>query len=251
MREKDTPRVALVTGASRGIGRAIAIELARDGHKVAVNYSQSAGGAAEVVKIIKEAGGEAFAVQADVSDREAVDRMFEEIKDRYGAVDILCNNAGILRDQLFIRMKDDDFQRVMDVNFYGAVYCCKKVSRDMVRNRWGRIINISSIIGQAGQPGQTNYAASKGALNGFTKALAKELASANRNITVNAILPGWVDTDATAQYADQLLQSGFADTMGRPGRPEEIASMVSYVASDAASFLNAELLHIDGGVGMG
>ena len=242
-------KVAIVTGASRGIGRAIALELARRGAQVVVNYNRSAEAAAEVVAAIEAAGGQAAAVQADVSDFEQAGRLIQAGLEAFGQIDILVNNAGTTRDQLLMLMKEQDWDDVLRINLKSIFNCCKVVARPMVRRRQGRIINITSVSGIAGQGGQTNYAASKAGIIGFTKSLAKELGP--RSITVNCVAPGFVPTDLTADLPEDLLQKAIEVTpLRRMGQPEEIAYAVAFLASDEASFITGETLTVDGGLVM-
>lgn len=242
-------KVAVVTGASRGIGRAIALELARRGAKVVVNYNTSADAASDVVDVIEQEGGEAVAVQADVGDRDQATGLIQAAIDTFGAIDILVNNAGTTRDRLLMMMSEEDWDVVLRTNLKGVFNCCKAAARKMIRQRSGRIINISSVSGIAGQGGQTNYAASKAGVIGFTKSLAKELGP--RGITVNAVAPGFVLTDLTADLSDDLKQQAVEATpLGRMGEPEEIAQAVAFLASDLASFITGEVLTVDGGLVM-
>ena len=243
-------RVAVVTGASRGIGRAIALELARQGATVVVNYHQSAGAAEEVVSQIVRDGGTAQMVQADVSNLEQATALIQAATDAYGRVDILVNNAGTTRDTLIMRMKEEEWDIVINTNLKSAWNCCKAVFRPMMKNRYGRIINIASVSGIAGQEGQTNYSASKAGLIGLTKALAREAAS--RNITVNAVAPGYVPTDLTADLPEQLLSRlKEAIPLGRWGTAEDVAYAVAFLASDRAGYITGQVLSVDGGLVMG
>ncbi len=242
-------RVAIVTGASRGIGRAIAIELASRGASVVVNYRSSPAAADEVVGLINEAGGKAIAVQANVADAAAVDELFKRSIEAFGKVDILVNNAGTTRDNLIIRMKPEDFDAVIETNLKSAWLCCKAAIGVMMRKRYGRIINVSSVSGVVGQAGQTNYSASKAGLLGLTKALAREYA--NRGITVNAVAPGFVLTDLTKDLGEDLVkQLNSVIPLGRWGTPEEIAKATAFLASDDAAYITGQVLNVDGGMAM-
>jgi 3-oxoacyl-[acyl-carrier protein] reductase len=242
-------KVALVTGASRGIGRAIALELARQGAKVAVNYAGSEAKANEVVEEIKNMGGEAFAIQADVSNAEAVDQMVKAVLERFERIDILVNNAGITRDNLLMRMKEEEWDDVININLKGVFNCTKAVTRPMMKQRYGRIVNIASIVGVSGNPGQANYVAAKAGVIGLTKTAARELAS--RNITVNAVAPGFITTDMTDRLSEELKEEMLKQIpLARFGEPEDIAKVVSFLVSDAASYVTGQTLHVDGGMVM-
>lgn len=240
-------QVAVVTGASRGIGRAIALELANYGATVVVNYASSSAAADEVVAEITNAGGEAIALQADVSKADQVDNLINTVVDKFKHIDILVNNAGITRDTLLLRMKPEDWQAVIDLNLTGVFLCTRSVSKLMLKQRSGRIINITSVAGQMGNPGQANYSAAKAGVIGFTKTVAKELAS--RGITVNAVAPGFIATDMTSNLkAEGILQF---IPLGRYGQPEEIAGMVRFLAADpAAAYITGQVFNVDGGMVM-
>ncbi|MBD2499791.1 3-oxoacyl-[acyl-carrier-protein] reductase [Anabaena azotica] len=240
-------QVAVVTGASRGIGRAIALELANYGATVVVNYASSSTAADNVVAEITNAGGEAIALQADVSKADQVDNFINTVVDKFKRIDILVNNAGITRDNLLLRMKPEDWQAVIDLNLTGVFLCTRLVSKLMLKQRSGRIINIASVAGQMGNPGQANYSAAKAGVIGFTKTVAKELSS--RGITVNAVAPGFIATDMTSNLkADDILQF---IPLGRYGQPEEIAGMVRFLAADpAAAYITGQVFNVDGGMVM-
>lgn len=242
-------RVALVTGASRGIGRAIALRLAADGFAVGVNYANSAAKAEEVVAEIEAGGGSAVAVRADVADSAAVTSMFETVAEALGPVSVLVNNAGITDDGLMLRMSEDQFDRVIDTNLKSAFLCTKAALRGMMRAKHGRIINISSVSGVSGNPGQANYAASKAGVIGLTKSTAKEIGS--RGITVNAVAPGFIETDMTEALGETVTELASKQiSVGRLGRPEEVASLVGYLASDEASYITGQTIVIDGGLAL-
>lgn len=242
-------KVAVVTGASRGIGRAIAIKLADEGAKVVVNYSGSQAKAEEVVAIIQENGGEAIAVQASVSKTEEVTALMDAAVKTFGSLDILVNNAGITRDNLLMRMKDSEWDDVINTNLKGVFLCTKAVTRPMMKQRKGRIINITSIVGVTGNPGQANYVAAKAGVIGFTKTTAKELAQ--RNITVNAIAPGFITTDMTDKLTEEVKNGMLTQIpLGQFGKPEDIANAVVFLASDESSYITGQTLHIDGGMYM-
>ena len=242
-------KIAVVTGASRGIGRAIAETLAAEGATVVVNYQTNAEAAEAVVSAITAAGGRALAIRADVSDTAAAEGLIKAAIDAYGHIDIVVNNAGTTRDTLLLSMKEEQWDVVMATNLKSVFNVCKAAARPMLRRKQGgRIINISSVSGIVGQPGQTNYAASKAGIIGFSKSLAKELGS--RGITVNVVAPGFVLTDLTAGLSDELVQQtlGYIP-LGRWGQAQEIAHAVAFLASDRASYITGEVLRVDGGIG--
>ncbi|WML51969.1 3-oxoacyl-[acyl-carrier-protein] reductase [Neobacillus sp. PS3-12] len=242
-------KAALVTGASRGIGREIALELARNGANVAVNFSGSEAKANEVVDEIKKLGKDAFAIKCDVSNSEEVATMVKETIDRFGKLDILVNNAGITRDNLLMRMKEDEWDDVININLKGVFLCTKAVSRQMMKQRNGRIINIASIVGAMGNAGQANYVAAKAGIIGLTKTTAKELAS--RNITVNAIAPGFISTDMTDKLSEDVKVEMLKQIpLARLGEPKDIAKMTVFLASDDSSYVTGQTLHINGGMYM-
>lgn len=242
-------KVAIVTGASRGIGRATALALGRSGARVMVNYRGQAEAAAEVVTTIEANGGTALAVQADVAQGADVERLVKTTLDAYGRLDIVVNNAGITRDNLLLRMKDDEWDAVMSTNLRGAYLLTKAAMRPMMKARAGRIINITSVVGLTGNAGQANYAAAKAGLIGFTKSVAREMAS--RGITANAIAPGYIETDITSVLSDEIKSSVLNTIpLGRLGQPDDVASIVVFLASDAAAYLTGQTLAVDGGMTM-
>lgn len=242
-------KAALVTGASRGIGREIALELARNGANVAVNYSGSEAKANEVVDEIKKLGKDAFAVKCDVSNAEEVATMVKETIDRFGSLDILVNNAGITKDNLLMRMKEDEWDDVININLKGVFLCTKAVTRQMMKQRNGRIINLASVVGAVGNAGQANYVAAKAGIIGLTKTTAKELAS--RNITVNAIAPGFIATDMTDKLTEDVKAEMLKQIpLARLGEPKDIAKMAAFLASDDSSYMTGQTLHINGGMYM-
>ncbi len=244
-----TAQVALVTGASRGIGKAIAMQLAHDGFAVAVNYASSAEKAEAVVEAIIADGGHAMSIQADVSDSEAVTAMFASVESQLGAVSVLVNNAGVTDDGLVMRMSVDQWDNVLGTNLRSTFLCTKAALRSMLRARTGRVINISSVSGISGNPGQANYAASKAGVIGFTKSVAKEVGS--RGITVNAVAPGFIQTDMTADLADNLLEEVTKQiALARLGDAEEVAFMVGYLASERASYITGQTIVVDGGLAL-
>lgn len=241
-------QVALVTGASRGIGRAIALDLAKYGATVVVNYAASSGAADAVVETIAKAGGNAIALQADVSKADQVDALVNGIIEKFGRLDVLVNNAGITRDTLLLRMKQEDWQAVIDLNLTGVFLCTKAVSKIMLKQRSGRIISITSVAGLMGNPGQSNYSAAKAGVIGFTKSVAKEFAP--RGITVNAIAPGFIETDMTSELGNTEEILKFIP-LNRFGKAEEIAGMARFLAADpAAAYITGQVFNVDGGMVM-
>jgi 3-oxoacyl-[acyl-carrier protein] reductase len=240
-------QVAIITGASRGIGKAAALALVTQGAKVVINYARSSDAAEATVKEITDAGGEAIAVQADVSQSAEVDNLIKTTLDKFGRIDVLVNNAGITKDTLLLRMKPEQWQAVIDLNLTGVFLCTKAVSKTMLKQRSGRIINIASVAGQMGNPGQANYSAAKAGVIGFTKTVAKELA--NRGITVNAVAPGFIETDMTHDLkSDDIIKF---IPLGRYGKPEEVAGTIRFLASDpAAAYITGQVFNVDGGMVM-
>ncbi|WP_188390703.1 3-oxoacyl-[acyl-carrier-protein] reductase [Compostibacillus humi] len=239
----------LVTGASRGIGRAIALELGRNGANVAVNYAGSKEKAEEVVNELKEMDVQAFAIQADVSSEADVKGMVKEVISQFGSLDILVNNAGITRDNLLMRMKEVEFDQVINTNLKGVFLCTKAVTRQMMKQKSGKIINVASIVGVSGNPGQANYVAAKAGVIGLTKTTAKELAS--RNILVNAVAPGFIATDMTEELTEEQKEAMLKlIPLERLGQPEDVAKVVRFLASDDASYITGQTIHIDGGMVM-
>lgn len=242
-------RTALVTGAGRGIGRAIAIALARAGHRIAINYQSSDAAANDAAEIIRAAGGTAATFKADVSDTDQVKALFEAVAKELGDVEILVNNAGITRDTLLMRMKDEEWDRVLATNLRSVMLCTRAATRAMMKARFGRIISISSVSGLAGNAGQTNYAAAKAGIIGFTKSVARELAS--RGVTANAIAPGFIETDMTGALSEDVRASALAAIpAGRMGSPEDVANAVVFLASDEAGYITGQTLAVDGGMTM-
>ncbi len=242
-------QTALVTGGSRGIGRSIALALAEHGVKVAVNYAGSEAAAQETVARIVELGSEGIAVRGDVGNSEQAENLVKEVLNTWGRIDIVVNNAGITRDNLIMRMKEEEFDQVIETNLKGVFNCLKAATRPMMKQRYGRIINISSVVGVTGNPGQANYSAAKAGVIGLTKASARELSS--RGITVNCIAPGFIDTDMTRELSEEVrseLEKGIP--LARLGRPEEIAMAVVFLASEGAAYMTGQTLHVDGGMYM-
>ncbi|MBD1860274.1 MULTISPECIES: 3-oxoacyl-[acyl-carrier-protein] reductase [Trichocoleus] len=241
-------QVAIVTGASRGIGRSIALALAAEGANVVVNYASSSTAADQVVADITAMGSNAIALQADVSKADQVDALFSAVMEKWGRIDVLVNNAGITRDTLLLRMKPENWQSVIDLNLTGVFLCTRAASKIMLKQRSGRIVNITSVAGQMGNPGQANYSAAKAGVIGFTKTVAKELAS--RGVTVNAVAPGFIATDMTSglNNTDEILKF---IPLGRYGQPEEVAGLVKFLAADpAAAYITGQVMNVDGGMVM-
>ncbi len=240
-------KVAVVTGGARGIGRAIALRLAREGAGVVVNYLSNQAAADETVSQIEAAGGKAIAAQCDVSNVAQAQALIDRAREVFGRVDVLVNNAGTTRDTLIMRMTEEDWDLVIDTNLKGAFNCIKAVARPMIKQRYGRIVNVTSVSGLDGNAGQANYASAKAGLVGLTKTVAKELGS--RGITCNAVAPGYVATDLTASLPDDLVQLAIERApLGRAGTGEDIAAAVAFLASDEASFVTGQILAVDGGL---
>lgn len=240
---------ALVTGASRGIGRAIALELAKQGANVAVNYAGSEDKAEAVAKEIEQLGVKAFKVKADVADEAEVKGMVKEVIGQFGSLDILVNNAGVTRDNLLMRMKEDEFDQVINTNLKGVFVCTKAVTRQMMKQKAGRIVNVASIVGVSGNPGQANYVAAKAGVIGLTKTTAKELAS--RNILVNAVAPGFISTDMTDALTEEQREAMLAlIPLAKLGTPEDVAKVVRFLTSEDANYITGQTIHIDGGMVM-
>ncbi len=243
-------RIALVTGGGRGIGRAIAQNLAAAGATVIINYRGNSSAAEETVAGITAAGGTAIAIQADISRQEDVEALFKQVLADQGRIDILVNNAGITRDTLLLRMKEDDFDAVLDTNLRGVYRCTRAALRPMTKQRSGRIINISSVVGISGNAGQANYAAAKAGILGFTRSIAREIAS--RGITVNAVAPGFIETELTGVLSEETRQQALAGIpLGRFGQADEVAALVCFLASDLAAYITGQTLLVDGGMIMG
>ena len=240
-------QTALVTGASRGIGKAIAILLAKEGAEVIINYSSSLENANKVVSEINSFGGKAYPLQADISNENSVDELVKTVLEKNNKIDVLVNNAGITKDGLLMRMKTDDWQKVLDLNLSGVFYCTRAVSRQMLKQRKGRIINITSVVGLMGNPGQANYSAAKAGVVGLTQSAAKEFAS--RGITVNAVAPGFISTDMTKDLNSESILS--AIPLGRFGNPEDVSGVVRFLAADpSASYITGQVIQVDGGMVM-
>lgn len=242
-------QTAIVTGGSRGIGRAVAVRLAKDGMNLVINYRGNSAAAEETERLCRELGAEVLLVQGDVSRTEDCEKLAAQAKEAFGRVDVLVNNAGITRDGLLARMTEEDFRAVLDVNLVGPWNMMKAVNRIMMKQRYGRIVNLSSVTGLMGNMGQTNYAAAKAGILGMTKSYAREVAS--RGITVNAVAPGFIDTDMTEampEGAKDKIVTGIP--MGRTGKPEDVAEAVAFLASEQAGYITGEVLRVDGGMAM-
>ena len=240
-------KVALITGGSRGIGRAVSLRLASDGVKLAINYKSDKKSADLVVGLAKEMGVEALSVQADVSDSSQVDVMVDQVVSEFGNVDILVNNAGIIHDSLLMRMSEDVWDEVLNTNLKGSYNCTKAVLRYMVRQRWGRVINVVSVVGIEGNPGQSNYAASKAGVIAFSRSIAKEVAS--RNITVNSVAPGYISTEIVADLNPEFKELILSRIpQNKFGTVEDVSNMVGYLASEEANYITGEVIRVDGGI---
>lgn len=242
-------RVALVTGGGRGLGRAIAIRLAEEGAKVAISYRSNAAAAGETAELVRKAGAGCETFKGDVASPEDVDALIKGVGEAFGPVEILVNNAGTTRDNILLRMKDTEFEEVLATNLKGTYLCTRAVLRGMVRARWGRIVNISSVVGLLGNAGQANYAASKAGMIGFTKSVAREVAG--RGITANAVAPGYVETELTGALPDNVKEQILGQVpVGRFGEPEEIAEVVAFLTGDRAAYVTGQTIAVDGGMVM-
>lgn len=242
-------RVTVVTGGGRGIGRAIAQRLGAEGAKVAVTYRSNDEAAQETARLVREAGGECEILKGDVSDADDVKKVFDGVAEAFGPVEVLVNNAGTTRDNIMLRMKEEEFDEVLATNLKGTYNCTRAVLRGMVRSRWGRIVNVSSVVGLAGNAGQANYAASKAGVLGFTKSVAREVAE--RGITVNAVAPGYVETELTGALDDSVKQQILGQVpTGRFGEPEEIAEVVAFLVGEGAGYVTGQTIAVDGGMVM-
>lgn len=247
--QNNTRRAALVTGGGRGIGRAICLALAAQGYDVAVNYAASSAAAEKTAEDCRAYGVQAVTLQADVTDPAACQALVDTAAKTFGRLDVLVNNAGVTADKLILRMQEEDFDKVINANLKGAFFCCKAACKLMMRQRYGRIVNISSVVGLHGNAGQANYAASKAGLIGMTKSLAKEFAA--RNVTVNAVAPGFIGTDMTDAMPEAAKQAAMAGIpAGRIGAAEEVANAVAFLAGEGASYITGQVLCVDGGMGM-
>ncbi|ELC8363350.1 3-oxoacyl-[acyl-carrier-protein] reductase [Clostridium perfringens] len=242
-------KVAIVTGGTRGIGRAIALKLADQGANIVINYRNSDKEAEELKAILEEKGVKVLTVKCDISNFEDSKKLMNKCKEVFGKIDILVNNAGITKDTLIMRMKEEDFDNVIDVNLKGTFNCAKHASAIMLKQRFGKIINMTSVVGIAGNAGQVNYAASKAGVIGLTKSLAKELGS--RGITVNAVAPGFINTDMTASLSEKVKEEASKNIpLKRLGDPEDVANLVGFLASDAANYITGQVINVDGGMVM-
>ncbi len=243
----NIPRSALVTGGSRGIGRATAIRLGANGHRVAVNYNSHPEEATAVVEEIRASGGTAIAVGGSVANKETAVAMIDAAVEAHGPIEILINNAGVISDSLLMRMKDDQFEHTMGVNMYGTYYCTHKVIAGMIKGRWGRIVNVSSVVGMRGNIGQSNYSASKAAVLGFTQSIAKEVAT--RGITVNVVAPGYITTATSADISDKQRDTVMTwIPQGRFGEPDEVAPTIVFLTTDEAQYITGDIIRVDGGM---
>jgi 3-oxoacyl-[acyl-carrier protein] reductase len=243
----NEPRSALVTGGSRGIGRATALRLAANGHRVAVNYNTHPEEAEAVVEEIRSAGGIAIAVGGNVAEKESAVEMIDKAVEAHGPIEILINNAGVINDSLLMRMKDEQFEYTMQVNMFGTYYCTHKVIPGMVKGRWGRIVNISSVVGMRGNIGQSNYSASKAAVFGFTQSIAKEVAT--RGITANVVAPGYITTATSADITDKQRDTVMTwIPQGRFGEPDEVAPTIVFLTTDEAQYITGDIIRVDGGM---
>jgi 3-oxoacyl-[acyl-carrier protein] reductase len=250
MSEVVEKKVALVTGGSRGIGRSVSIELAKSGVAVAVNYVNHEREAQAVVDDITKLGADAIKVKADISDGHQVSSMMEAVRDKWGRLDILVNNAGLIKDSLIARMKEEDWDYVVDVNLKGTFLCTKAALRYMVKQKWGRIVNVSSVVGQAGNPGQSNYGAAKAGLVGFTRSVAKEVGS--RDITLNVVAPGYIQTDAVAGLADKFRDFIMSRVLiKRLGTTDDVSKLILFLCSDEAGYITGQVINVDGGLALG
>jgi 3-oxoacyl-[acyl-carrier protein] reductase len=241
--------VALVTGGGRGLGRAIAIKLAEEGAKVAISYRSNAAAACDTAELVRKAGAGCETFKGDVASPEDVDALMKGVGEAFGPVEILVNNAGTTRDNILLRMKDTEFEEVLATNLKGTYLCTRAVLRGMVRARWGRIVNISSVVGLLGNAGQANYAASKAGMIGFTKSVAREVAG--RGITANAVAPGYVETELTGALPDNVKEQILGQVpVGRFGEPEEIAEVVAFLTGDGAAYVTGQTIAVDGGMVM-
>lgn len=242
-------KVAVITGGTRGIGRAIALKLAKEGANIAINYRSSDKEAEELKKILEEEGVKVLTIKGDVSNFEEAKNLMEKCKEFFGKIDILVNNAGITKDTLIMRMKEEDFDKVIEVNLKGTFNCAKHASAIMLKQRFGKIINMTSVVGIAGNAGQVNYSASKAGVIGLTKSLAKELGS--RGITVNAVAPGFINTDMTSSLSEKVKEEASKNIpLKRLGNPEDVANLVKFLASDEANYITGQVINVDGGMVM-